>query len=105
VYVGLFVCTFLRISLFCNCWRQTGANYVSFFSFEEKFYLQSNLREGHSFKEIRRILGKDPRTISREVRKYSSKIATCYSGQRAIEVNHELIRRNLSKGTSFEQLT
>jgi len=52
-----------------------------FFSYEERLHLQSYLKEGFSFKEISRRLGKDPSTISREVRKYSSEIATGYPGQ------------------------
>ncbi len=43
--------------------------------------MQCFLKEGLSFKEISRRLGKDPSTISREVHKYSSEIATGYSGQ------------------------
>ena len=53
----------------------------AFFSYEERLHLQSNLKEGLSFKEISRRLGKDPSTISREVRKYSTEIATGYPGQ------------------------
>ncbi len=53
----------------------------AFFSYEERLYLQSYLKEGISFKEISRRLKKDPSTISREVRKYSSEIATGYPGQ------------------------
>lgn len=47
-----------------------------FFTYEERLHLQSYLKEGLSFKEISRRLGKDPSTISREVRKYSTEIAT-----------------------------
>lgn len=53
----------------------------AFFSYEKRLHLQSNLKEGLSFKEISRRLGKDPSTISREVRKYSSEIASGYPGQ------------------------
>lgn len=53
----------------------------AFFSYEERLHLQSYLKEGLSFKEISRRLGKDPSTISREVRKYSSEVATGYPGQ------------------------
>ena len=42
--------------------------------------MQCFLKEGLSFKEISRRLEKDPSTISREVRKYSSEI------QQAIQV-------------------
>ena len=52
-----------------------------FFSYEERLELQKYLKEGHSFKEISRRLDKDPTTISREVRKYSSVITTGYPGQ------------------------
>lgn len=52
-----------------------------FFSYEERLDMQRFLKEGLSFKEISRRLGKDPSTISREVRKYSSEIATGYPGQ------------------------
>ena len=52
-----------------------------FFSYEERLHLQSNLKEGLPFKEISRRLEKDPSTISREVRNYSSEIATGYPGQ------------------------
>lgn len=51
-----------------------------FFSYEERLELQKFLKESHSFKEISRRLHKDPTTISREVRKYSSEIATGYPG-------------------------
>lgn len=48
---------------------------------EERLQLQRYLKGGLSFKEISRRLDKDPTTISREVRKYSSDIATGYPGQ------------------------
>ena len=51
-----------------------------FFIYEERLELQKYLKESISFKEISRRLGKNPTTISREVRKYSSKIATGYPG-------------------------
>ncbi|EJO5349106.1 helix-turn-helix domain-containing protein, partial [Clostridium botulinum] len=51
-----------------------------FFTYEERLELQKYLKESLSFKEISRRLGKNPTTISREVRKYSSKIATGYPG-------------------------
>ena len=51
-----------------------------FFTYEERLELQKYLKENLSFKEISRRLGKNPTTISREVRKYSSKIATGYPG-------------------------
>ncbi|WP_160677064.1 IS30 family transposase [Clostridium sp. C8-1-8] len=51
-----------------------------FFNYEERLELQKFLKESLSFKEISRRLGKNPTTISREVRKYSSEIATGYPG-------------------------
>ncbi|HIG0361678.1 TPA: helix-turn-helix domain-containing protein, partial [Clostridium sporogenes] len=51
-----------------------------FFIYEERLELQKYLKESISFKEISRRLGKNPTTISREVRKYSSKVATGYPG-------------------------
>lgn len=51
-----------------------------FFTYEERLQLQKYLKESLSFKEISRRLGKNPTTISREVRKYSSEIATGYPG-------------------------
>lgn len=52
-----------------------------FFSYEERLEVQRYLKEGVSFKEISRRLGKDPSTISREVRKHSTEVATGYPGQ------------------------
>lgn len=51
-----------------------------FFIYEERLQLQKFLKECLSFKEISRILAKDPTTISREVRKYSYEVATGYPG-------------------------
>ena len=51
-----------------------------FFAYEERLELQKYLKESLSFKEISRRLEKSPTTISREVRKYSSEIATGYPG-------------------------
>lgn len=48
----------------------------NFFTYEERLTLQKYLREGLSFKQIAKILDKNPTTISREVRKYSVEIAT-----------------------------
>jgi IS30 family transposase len=52
----------------------------TFFTYEERLALQKYLKESRSFKEIARILGKNPSTISREVRKYLSVVATGYPG-------------------------
>lgn len=51
-----------------------------FFTYEERLELQKFLKESLSFKEISRRLDKNPTTISREVRKYSSEVATGYPG-------------------------
>jgi len=51
-----------------------------FFTYEERLELQKLIKENHSFKEISRRLVKNPTTISREVRKQSSKVATGYPG-------------------------
>ena len=48
----------------------------NFFTYAERISLQKFLGEGLTFKEIARTLGKDPSTISREVRKHMSKVAT-----------------------------
>lgn len=51
-----------------------------FFTYEERLDLQKFLKDSLSFKEISRRLDKNPTTISREVRKYSSEVATGYPG-------------------------
>lgn len=51
-----------------------------FFNYEERLNLQKYLKEGLSFKQIAHRMGKDPTTISREIRKYSSEVATGYPG-------------------------
>jgi IS30 family transposase len=48
----------------------------AFLTYAERISLQKFLAEGLSFKEIGRTLGKDPTTISREVRKGMSEAAT-----------------------------
>ena len=48
----------------------------NFFTYAERISLQKFLTEGRTFKEIGRTLGKDPTTISREVRKHMSEVAT-----------------------------
>ena len=52
----------------------------NFFTYEERLELQKFLKESLSFKEISRRLSKNPTTISREVRKYGSEVATGYPG-------------------------
>lgn len=51
-----------------------------FFTYEERLELQKFLKESLSFKEISRRLDKNTTTISREVRKYSSEVATGFPG-------------------------
>lgn len=48
----------------------------NFFTYAERISLQKFLGEGLTFKEIAKTLGKDPSTISREVRKHMSEVAT-----------------------------
>lgn len=61
-------------------WRQIGGYMYKFFTYEERLELQKYLKESLSFKVISRRLDRNPTTISREVQKYSSKIATGYPG-------------------------
>ncbi len=51
-----------------------------FFTYEDRLSLQKYLKDSLSFMEIARRMDKNPTTISREVRKYSSHIATGYPG-------------------------
>ncbi|OPX42068.1 integrase core domain protein [Ruminiclostridium hungatei] len=51
-----------------------------FLTYEQRLTLQKYLKESLSFKEISRRLGKNPTTISREIRKYCSEVATGYPG-------------------------
>lgn len=67
-----------------------------FFTYEERLDLQKYLKESLSFKEISRRLGKNPTTISREVRKYSSEIATGYPGYPFNACKHRLSCRKKS---------
>lgn len=50
----------------------------NFFTYEQRLDLQKYLKESVSFKQIAYRIGKDTTTISREVRKYSSEVATGY---------------------------
>lgn len=52
----------------------------TFFTYEERLEIQKFLKESLSFKEISRRLGKNPTTISREIRKHRSDVATGYPG-------------------------
>ena len=49
---------------------------ANFFTYEERLTLQKLLKEGLSFKKIAVQLGKDPSTISREVREYAVELGT-----------------------------
>ena len=51
-----------------------------FFTYEDRLNLQKKLKESMSIKAIATDLGKNPTTISREIKKYSSEIATGYPG-------------------------
>lgn len=51
-----------------------------FFIYEERLDLQKYIKEGLSFKQIAQRMGKNSTTISREIRKYSSEVATGYPG-------------------------
>lgn len=51
-----------------------------FFAYDDRLEIQKGLKESESFKSIARRLGKDPTTISREVRKHLSEVATGYPG-------------------------
>ena len=51
-----------------------------FFTYEERLTLQKSLKESLSIKSIAKLLDKNPTTISREIKKYSSEVATGYPG-------------------------
>lgn len=51
-----------------------------FFTYEDRLSLQKYLKDSLPFKEIARRMDKNPTTISREVRNYSSLVATGYPG-------------------------
>lgn len=51
-----------------------------FLSFDNRLEIQKGLKESESFKSIARRLDKDPTTISREIRKHLSEVATGYPG-------------------------
>ena len=77
----VFFCCFVFIRhLSLKRWRQNGGYMSKFFTYEERLELQKYLKESLSFKEISRSLDKNPTTISREIRKYSSEVATGYPG-------------------------
>ena len=55
-------------------------NMSKFFTYEERLTLQKHLKDGKSLKFIAKELDKHPTTISREIKKYSSEVATGYPG-------------------------
>lgn len=57
-----------------------SVNMSKFFTYEERLTLQKYLKESLSFKKIAKNLDKNPTTISREIRKHSSEVATGYPG-------------------------
>lgn len=52
----------------------------NFFTYEERLTLQKDLKESKSLNTIAQELGKNPTTISREIKKYFSEVATGYPG-------------------------
>ena len=50
-----------------------------FFTYEERLTLQKNLRDSKSLKSIAIELDKNPTTISREIKKYSSEVAANFA--------------------------
>ena len=52
----------------------------NFFTYDDRLIIQKELKDHSSFKAIAKQLGKSPSTISREVRKYLSVVATGHPG-------------------------
>ena len=65
-----------------------------FFTYEDRLNLQKKLKESMSIKAIATDLGKNPTTISREIKKYSSEIATGYPGYPFNECKNRFNCRN-----------
>ena len=65
-----------------------------FFTYEDRLSLQKKLKESMSIKAIATDLGKNPTTISREIKKYSSEIATGYPGYPFNECKNRFNCRN-----------
>lgn len=65
-----------------------------FFTYEDRLNLQKKLKESMSIKTIATDLGKNPTTISREIKKYSSEIATGYPGYPFNECKNRFNCRN-----------
>lgn len=51
-----------------------------FFTYENRLHLQKGLKDSLSIKAIAASLNKNPTTVSREIKKYSSEVATGYPG-------------------------
>lgn len=51
-----------------------------FFTYEDRLEIQKQLKDAASLKSIAKMLDKHPTTVSREIKKYSSEIATGYPG-------------------------
>ena len=51
-----------------------------FFTYEDRLNLQKKLKESMSIKSIAADLEKNPTTVSREIKKYSSEVATGHPG-------------------------
>jgi IS30 family transposase len=79
-HVSVFFFYYHSKSYILKEWRQNGGYMSKFFTYEERLEIQKFLKESLSFKEISRRLNKNPTTISREVRKHSSEVATGYPG-------------------------
>ena len=80
-----------------------------FFTYEDRLNLQKKLKESMSIKAIATDLGKNPTTISREIKKYSSEIATGYPGYPFNECknrfncrNKNICGKDCSRNQSFE---
>lgn len=61
-----------------------------FFTYEERLTLQKYLKDNLSFKVIANTLGKDPSTISREVRKHMLEVTTVKTGKVPNSCTHRL---------------
>lgn len=80
-----------------------------YLTFDERLEIQKGLKYQMSFGEIAKFIGKDRTTVAKEIKRYSYEQKTGYSSSQyqkgACEVNHELIRRIIPKGTSLDNYT
>lgn len=65
-----------------------------FFTYEDRLNLQKKLKESMSIKAIAGDLGKNPTTVSREIKKYSSEVATGHPGYPFNECKNRFNCRN-----------